>query len=163
MMQQTLEDLGEQQVHENAHKGGVKTPEGKLIVRFNARTHGILANLVAEYENDFYKNYLDELFAELQPDSVVENIFVERIAIHYLKLFRLAKAESEFMKNCLQSSLIFQDLPSGLGESMSPMRIEQIHIQRLMEIYCRYEVATENRLYKAIKELKEYRHQKSHE
>jgi hypothetical protein len=160
------ENAGEQLLNannENAHKGGVKTPEGKLVVRFNARTHGILANLVAEYENDFYKNYLNELFTELQPQSVIENVFVERIALHYLKLFRLAKAESEFMKNCLQSNMMFQDLSSRLPESLAPMCVDQMHIQRLAEIYCRYEVAIENRLYRAIKELKEYRRQKSHE
>lgn len=44
---------------QNSLKGGVKTDEGKAVVRFNARKHGILANLVADYEDNFYKNYVD--------------------------------------------------------------------------------------------------------
>jgi MOSC domain-containing protein YiiM len=86
---------------QNAQLGGVKSEEGKQIVRFNARKHGILGNLVATYEKDFYNNYLEQLFDELQPASFIENILVERIALYYLKLYRLTKAEAEFMRTCL--------------------------------------------------------------
>lgn len=137
----------------NALKGGVKTDEGKAIIRFNARTHGILANLIADYEYDFHKMYLDQLFDEFKPETIIENILVERIALHYLKLYRLFKAESEFIESCLY--------PSGLSlsavcEEHAP-QIKQQNIQQLSDIYSRYEVITENRLYRAIRELKESR------
>ena len=141
----------------NATKGGVKTDEGKNVVRFNARKHGILGSLVAEYEGDFYNNYLDQLFDEFQPVSIIENILVERIALHYLKLFRLAKAETEFMKSCLHPTKIFGDSLFDVDEQGYVPTIKQEQMQQLVEIYCRYETATENRLYRAIKELKEYR------
>lgn len=141
----------------NATKGGVKTDEGKNVVRFNARKHGILGSLIAEYEGDFYNNYLDQLFDEFQPVSIVENILVERIALHYLKLFRLTKAETEFMKSCLHPTKTFSDSLFGVTEQGYVPAIKQEQMQKLVEIYGRYETATENRLYRAIQELKEYR------
>lgn len=137
----------------NALKGGVKTDEGRAVIRFNARTHGILANLVAKYENDFYKNYLDQLFDEFKPETIIENILVERIALHYLKLYRLSKAESEFIESCLYPSGLSL---SALSEEHAP-QIKQQNIQQLADVYSRYEIATENRLYRAIRELKENR------
>lgn len=141
----------------NATKGGVKTDEGKNVVRFNARKHGILGSLVAEYEGDFYNNYLDQLFDEFQPISIIENILVERIALHYLKLFRLAKAETEFMNSCLHPTTIFGDSLFGVVEQGYVPVIKQEQMRQLVEIYSRYETATENRLYRAIAELKEYK------
>lgn len=134
---------------QNAIKGGVKTDKGKNIVRFNARTHGILANLVAAYEGDFYKQYVDQLFDEFQPVSIIEHILVERIALHYLKLFRLAKAESEFMKACVSTHDYL------MLERISD--VDSTDIRQLADIYGRYETAIENRLYRAIKELKDFK------
>ncbi|MDX1836046.1 hypothetical protein DIZ81_13325 [Legionella taurinensis] len=137
----------------NALKGGVKTTEGKEVIRFNARKHGILSGLVAEYENDFYKQYVDQLFEELQPKTLIENILVERIALHYLKLFRLAKAESEFMKSCLSSTNEFDLL---FVNNYKPV-VSYLNIQQLANVYGRYETTIENRLYRAMRELKEYK------
>lgn len=89
---------------QNSLKGGVKTDEGKAVVRFNARKHGILANLVADYEDNFYKNYVDALFEELKPQSIIEQIILERVALHYLKLYRLNKAESEYIRHGMSES-----------------------------------------------------------
>jgi len=114
-----------------------------------------LGNLIAEYEGDFCNNYTDQLFEELQPKSFIENILVERIALHYLKLFRLAKAEAEFMKSCLHPTSIFGDVLFDVtGHGYTPI-LKQQHMQQLVDIYGRYETATENRLYRAIRELKE--------
>ena len=141
----------------NAVKGGVKTEEGKQITRFNARKHGILGNLIAEYEGNFYHNYSDQLFDELQPESFIENMLVERIALHYLKLFRLSKAEAEFMRSCLHpADTLGASLLGSVDRGYTPT-VKLQHIQQLIEIYGRYEIATENRLYRAIRELKEYR------
>lgn len=141
----------------NALKGGVKTPKGKDIVRFNARKHGILASLVADYEDDFYQKYIDELFDEFEPNTLIEHILVERIALHYLKLYRLVKAECEFMKSCLSTTNDFNDFDKIVqGKSFIPI-INHVDIQHLADIYGRYETAIENKLYRAIRELKSYR------
>lgn len=146
----------------NALKGGVKTESGKAVVRFNARKHGILGNLVAKYENNFFQNYLDILFDEFKPESFIENILVERIALYYLKLYRLSKAETEFMQGCLEPSK---------GEDLSPFFgnvipgyvsiVNEYHVKQLFETYSRYETAIENRLYRAIRELESKRHSRS--
>lgn len=85
-------------------RDAIKTPEGKAIVRFDARQHGILANLVAEYEENFFKNYLEDLFGKFQPKTVMENILLERIALHYLKLYRLTKIESDYIRHAAKIS-----------------------------------------------------------
>ena len=36
----------------NAQKGGVKTPEGKAIVKYNALKHGLLAKEIKEMSNN---------------------------------------------------------------------------------------------------------------
>lgn len=140
----------------NALKGGVKTDEGKESVRFNARKHGILANIIAEYEKDFFNDFLDELFEELAPSSVIENFLVERIALHYLKLFRIRKAEAEHIKSCLNPPKFinsdFDDIFAVEG-GYSPA-IDKDDVRYLLEVYAKYEVTTENRLYRAIHELR---------
>ncbi|HAT6937496.1 TPA: hypothetical protein JAN57_11190 [Legionella pneumophila] len=141
----------------NILKGGVKTPEGKSVVRFNARKHGILSSLVAEYEDDFFKMYLDELFNEFQPNTFIEQILVERIALHYLKLYRVTKAESEFIKSSLSTTRDFNDFDILFhGKEFLPS-ISHIDIENLAGIYGRYETSIENKLYRAIRELKSYR------
>ncbi len=140
----------------NAQLGGVKTDEGKQIVKFNARKHGILGNLVAKYEDDFYKNYLEQLFDEFQPTSMIENMLVERIALYYLKLYRLTKAESEFLQSCLNPTIYKSYFDEDVEKGYMPT-VNAAHMQQLLEIYSRYEIAIENRLYKAIHQLKKYK------
>jgi len=137
---------------ENAKLGGVKTERGKAIVRFNARKHGILSNLISEYEKDIYHHYLDQLFQELRPVTSLEEILVERIAIYYLRLFRAGKAEKEYVMSCLD--------PTEDGITLTPLGrigykpvVQREHIEHLGRVYHRYESSIENRLYKAMHEL----------
>lgn len=138
----------------NAKKGGVKTPHGKNKVRFNARKHGILANLIADYEENFFKNYADYLFEELNPNNCIEEILVERIVLNYLKLFRLMKAENEYIKNCLYPDIENFSLELKTVDGYTP-KINHEQFATIVDIYNRYETSTENRLYKAIYALKE--------
>jgi hypothetical protein len=142
----------------NALTGGVKTDAGKEIVRFNARKHGILAILISNYEQDFYHQILDQLIDELNPTTAVETIIVERVAVYYLRLQRLAKAENELIKSCIDKTerndlfFSFSDITKqGYKPILSPGDIELLH-----RLYARYETAIENRLYRAIKELQVY-------
>lgn len=156
-MKKQISDKQQKANMKNALNGGVKTPEGKNIVRFNARKHGILASLITDYEDDFYKKYLNELFEEFQPNTLIEQILVERIALHYLKLYRVAKAESEFIKGCLSAKSDFYDFDKIiLGKDFVPA-INQIDVENLAGIYGRYETSIENKLYRAIRELKSYK------
>jgi hypothetical protein len=149
---------------QNALLGGVKTPEGKAISKFNAFKHGILSQSVTEYEKGFYSNIIDDLEEQYQPIGIIERVLIERIAIYYLKLFRVQKAETEYMKSQLDPRItvtsggINIDPEGLLGETVVINKgykptITDDDIQKLMEIYSRYETTIENRLFRAIHEL----------
>ena len=81
----------------NCQLGGVKTSQGKSITRFNARKHGILSDLINNKEKSTHEDYVEQLYNELQPNNIIEEMLVERIAVHYMKLRRLMSAESEYI------------------------------------------------------------------
>src|SRR3989344_7426902 len=83
----------------NSTLGGVKTPAGKDISKYNAVKHGIFKEAISKYEDGFYKDALDELLDQFRPVGFLEKLLVERIALCYLRLFRSAKAEEEFMNS----------------------------------------------------------------
>lgn len=135
----------------NAVFGGVKTSEGKAVSRYNALTHGILRISITEYEQGFYSKILDDLQIEYEPKSVIEQMIIERIAVNYMKLFRVQKAETEFMKSKLNPRITkteggysFQvdELLVGkttvVKEGYYPA-ITSDYIQTLMDIFGRYE------------------------
>lgn len=139
---------------ENAKLGGVKTPEGKAISKFNAVTHGILRTAITDYEQEFYSSILEDLQGECQPQGVIEQLLIERIAICYLKLFRVQKAETEFMKSKLKPKVIDYEINLGtvMEDGYEP-KITATHVERLSNVYSRYETTIENRLFRALHEL----------
>jgi len=78
----------------NAQKGGVKTKEGKQIVKYNALNHGLLAKEVvitigegAEDPEEFSRLLVD-LQEQLNPVGTLEEMLVEKIAVAYWRLRR---------------------------------------------------------------------------
>ncbi|MFC1999215.1 hypothetical protein ACFLXE_00465 [Chloroflexota bacterium] len=150
----------------NAKLGGVKSDNGKAISKYNAVKHGILGQAETEYERDLYSDVMKRLEEEYAPQTVLESILLERIAIHYLKLLRLQKAEAEYMKSILDPRKVRfeggRDLSAFVGkmivesEGYTPL-VSSEHIEHLLNIYARYETTIENRLYKAIHELESLR------
>lgn len=140
---------------ENAVLGGVKTPEGKAVSKYNAQVHGILRQSITEYEQEFYAEILNDLKNEYKTKGIIEEILVERIAINYLKLFRLQKAETEFINSQLNPRIIKNILDfvdDVISEGYTP-KIGSESVEKLAEIYARYETTIENRLFRAIHEL----------
>ena len=135
----------------NCKLGGVKTHKGKNMVRFNARKHGILSELIGRDEEGAYKVYIEQLYSELQPNNIIEEMLVERIAVHYMKLKRLMSAESEYIDYV--SNIEEFGFDTTLSASDKPS-ISTDNFEKLVSLYQRYEVSTENRLFKAIDELK---------
>ena len=140
---------------ENAKLGGVKTDEGKAVVRFNARKHGILAQLISDYEENVYQHFLDQVFAEYDPKTWQEEMLVERIAICYLQLYRAGKAEKEFMCSCLDPVRTTSLLDHfKLGEEKGYRALMKPEgMLTLGNVYLRYVTGIENRMYKATHEL----------
>lgn len=140
---------------ENAVLGGVKTPGGKAVSKYNAQVHGILRQSITEYEQEFYSEILNDLKNEYKTKGIIEEILVERIAINYLKLFRLQKAETEFINSQLNPRIIKNILDfvdEAVSEGYTP-KIGSESVEKLAEIYARYETTIENRLFRAIHEL----------
>ena len=138
----------------NCQLGGVKTSQGKSITRFNARKHGILSDLINNEEKSTHKAYVEQLYKELQPNNIIEEMLVERIAVHYMKLRRLMSAESEYIDYV--SNIEEFEFDATIRTSDKPS-ISTDNFEKLISLYQRYEVSTENRFYKAIEELKKLR------
>lgn len=145
----------------NSKLGGVKSAYGKAISKYNAQTHGILRQSVADYEKDYFDDILLELEKHYAPQNIIENIIVERIAICYLKLFRAQKAEAEFTRESLNPRItrktgfltdFAEDCIEVVNEGYTA-KLPNESVQKLMDIYSRYETTLENRLFRAIHEL----------
>ena len=142
---------------QNAKLGGVKTEEGKEVSKYNAVKHVILKEIVSDYEQDFYGDIEERLNEHFSPVGTLEEMLVDRIGICYLRLYRVAKAENEFMKSKLNPRRItfkneFPPEYTVENEGYLP-RICDYEIEKLSDVYLRYEIRAENRLYKAVSEL----------
>lgn len=147
---------------QNAKLGGVKTEEGKAISKYNALKHGIFQETVTEYEKDLEEYLLERLNDEFKPQGVLEKMLVDRIAVYYLKLFRVARAENEFMQSTLNPRIV--STKNVLVEPIEYYKtvveregyVPKIHsgdVETLSSTYLRYEITIENRFYKALREL----------
>lgn len=152
-----LNDKQIQANQSNSLLGGVKTPEGKAVSKYNAQTHGMLRASITEYEKEIYPYLLEELESQYQPQGTVEMIIIERIALYYLKLFRVQKAETEFMKSQLnprviRNTLTWSTTEEVVSEGYTPI-VGAEGIEKLLTIYSRYETTLENRLFRILHEL----------
>lgn len=128
----------------NGQKGGIKTEAGKLASRYNAVKHGVFREAKTSYEKGMFGNLIAELTDYFQPVGIMETILLERIALAYLKLFRIARAEREYVDSALTGIMSSLALEEKMG--VSTMR-------DLGGLYLRYETTAENRLHKNIHEL----------
>lgn len=156
----TVTDKKKHANRQNANKGGVKTEEGKRVSAMNSLKHGLLSTRVFEEEEVEFVNLLIELNRELSPTGALESILVERMAHHVVQLGRIAYAKSEFIKACEQPGKVeqfgdelFKGFDTVLEEPYEP-KVRPEWVEKVYGLYHRYEVSTENRLYKAIAELK---------
>ena len=101
----------------NAQKGGVKTPEGKAIVKYNALKHGLLAKEVvitigegAEKPEEF-DALLEALQTQLVPAGTLEEMLVEKIAVAYWRLRRAYRYEVGLIRSELDT--VTDDYYSG--------------------------------------------------
>lgn len=142
---------------ENAKLGGVKTLEGIATSKYNAQTHGILRNSLTEYEKEFYRDILRDLEDQHNQQGTVEQIILERIALNYLKLYRIQKAETEYIQSRLDPTIVKSILDSfSLEETVTrgyTPKIASDAVEKLSNIYARYETTIENRLFRALHEL----------
>jgi hypothetical protein len=94
----------------NAQKAGVKTDEGKAIVKYNALKHGLLAKEVvitigegAENPEEF-NALLEDLKNQLSPADTLEEMLTEKIAVSYWRLRRAYKYEVGLIREELDNA-----------------------------------------------------------
>ena len=94
----------------NALEGGVKTPDGKAIAKYNALKHGLLAREVvvtvgegAEDPAEFAA-LSQELVSQFQPQGTVEEMLVEKIAVAYWRLRRAYRYEAGLIRQELDTA-----------------------------------------------------------
>lgn len=150
---------------QNALKGGVKTDGGKNRSKYNAIQHGILLEAITEYEQGHYQDCLTELLDELKPVGFLETVVVERIAMCYLRLYRIAKVEWEFIYSQLHPFTVTKTDPSEEYRNRIVSSVEKVEVsgyqpkisadavRQLDQTLLRYDTSVENKLYKALREL----------
>ena len=117
---------------------------------------------VSEYEAFDYESIYKALEADFKPRNTIESIIIERIALAYIKLLRVNKAELELIKSALNPTIV-KDLISFEFQEVKPGYVPQItqnNIDALSNIYSRYETSIENRLYKAIDKILELQNER---
>ena len=130
---------------------GPRTPEGKERARFNALKHGLLARSVVVPTRDGPENrkqferLLTQLRDKLNPDGILEEMLVEKIAVAYWRLRRALRAEAgEINDNlCYARDYRLQTHPGTLALP-----------SRCVTLKVRYETAIERQLHRAIDQLR---------
>ena len=105
-------------------KRGPKTPEGKLAVRFNASTHGILSlqPIVNAYERvDDWERHRQAIMNSLCPEDGLEQLLAERVASCSWRLNRVLLYESETIAESQE----------GVVESVRQKRKREMELERI--------------------------------
>lgn len=152
---------------ENGKLGGVKTEEGKNVSKYNALKHGIFRQSLTQYEADFYEGVFDDLLEQLAPEGFVETVLVERMAMCYLRLFRIAKVEKEYMLSRLSPRVVRNSFDINLGEEVVQEGYVPViginTLENMNEKLLRYDTSIERSLLKALHELQRLQAQRKGE
>lgn len=118
---------------ENAQLGGVKTPEGKTVSKYNALKHGLLSQQVLKKGEDEVPllELQKRLRNELKPLTELEHLLVDRIAANIWRLRRALGFEASIMYEY-----------SG-----------ETGLKKAADTFFRYETMLERGIYKALHEL----------
>ena len=96
----------------NAQKStGPKTAKGKQVASRNATRHGLFGRDIAHDNEDpaVFDALVDDLRADLNPGSVLEDELVDQLAMAFWRNRRLAKAE----RDQLNEEDVFMGKPAG--------------------------------------------------
>ena len=137
---------------QNAKLGGVKTEEGKAVSKYNAIKHGLLSKEVLLDDED-EKTLIEvgkKLRTELEPQTELELVLVDRITANVWRLKRVMQIEREMIESD-RSSMNFSlsDNKKTLGGAVSHDLANADTYGKLI----RYEASIERGIYKALHEL----------
>lgn len=134
---------------ENAKLGGVKTEEGKAVSKYNALKHGILSKevLLKGEDEKVLVEVGKKLRAELEPQTELELVLVDRITANVWRLRRVMQIEREMIDDDREPT--FGDKQKTLGQALSYDFTNYDTYGKLI----RYEANIERGIYKALHEL----------
>ncbi len=138
----------------NAKLGGVKTPEGKEISKYNSMKHGIFKRLLSVDEQNEKDTIEEILQEEFVPGNFLEELQVGNIANSWIRLQRAIKAEEEKIKSILTPSVYKNVWPNPeelilVKRGFIP-KLQDEAVKALSENYSRYIANCEYQFYKAI-------------
>lgn len=156
-MDKTISDKQHAANIQNSKLGGVKTPEGKEISKFNSLKHGILKRLLSVEEQNEKETLEALLLEELNPKNLIEELLVGNIANSWIRLQRAIKAEEEKIKSILNPSEYKNVWPNPeelilVKRGFIP-KLQDEGVEILSENYSRYIAHCEYQFYKAIETL----------
>ena len=91
--------------------------------------------------------------------DILTSVMMERVVVHVLQLRRISHARNEFLRATQKPGKVRDKFDTDftflevIEERYKP-DFEWQTIDKLLSLYHRYEVSAENRLYRAIRELK---------
>lgn len=148
---------------ENAKLGGVKTPEGKAVSKFNALKHGLLSDeILLKGEDEQSLTELGKRIREsLQPVGELEALLADRIITNFWRLKRAMEVERATMEwekfnERMEIDLSFGGYPRNekLEEDQKKRKkIKDMVANNDTEQILRYETTIERSIYKALHEL----------
>jgi len=137
---------------ENGKKGGVKTEEGKAVSKYNAIKHGLLSKEVL-LEGEDEKTLVEmgkKLRKELQPQTELELVLIDRITANVWRLKRVMQIEREMINDDrFTENWEGKSEEKTLGEALSYDFANNDTYGKLI----RYETSIEKGIYKALHEL----------
>jgi len=133
----------------NAKKGGVKTPEGKAVSRYNAIKHGLLSQevILSDENQEELEMLAKKLRSQLLPQTELEVVLVDRIASNVWRLRRAMRIEREMMEDDRNDT--FSSSQKALGKALSYDFANYDTYGK----FIRYEASIERGIYKALHEL----------
>lgn len=144
---------------ENALLGGVKTPEGKAISKYNALKHGLLSKevfLEGEDEQGLIE-LAKRLRQELKPATEIEAILVDRITANTWRLRRVLEVE----RNTMEWQKFYSEIEFRVDYGNKELKEKQelrksskrMIVNSGIDQILRYETTIERSIYKALHEL----------
>lgn len=141
----------------NAKKGGVKTPEGKEVSKYNAQKHGLLTKqvIVKKSEKKRYASFCSELYDQYRPATGLEEFFVERIITLSWRLRKCMYIESCFMESHINETDMvgIAKITHGDAEFQGQRDTASLMTDPIIDRILRYETAIDKNLHKALSEL----------
>lgn len=139
-------------------KGGPKTEEGKIIASKNALKHGILSNVLTEYDKVNVAILMEAFTEEFSAHTYHQKMLVEQLVLCYVKLARCTRMENDIITESLNTKIDpFKGLEDGLiVDDEARALVNDQTFKRLELMLLRYEPQLLKRMVSLIETLKKY-------